>query len=112
MEESPDGTHGSVFTITIPLGKDHLPPEFIDDSSQNTTVVRRKYAMGVIEEAQHWVTTQPLAPGEGTPSDTAATETSESSAAGSSEGSRLDPTTLFFSKNDVILIGRSPLLTS
>lgn len=96
--ESPDN-HGSCFIVTIPIGKDHLPTAHIIQQP-NDLPQHRLYARGIVDEANNW-TTRP--PEERTPS-----EQSESSdSGGSSEGSRMDPSTLFFVKSDVILLGQS-----
>ncbi|TDL18928.1 hypothetical protein BD410DRAFT_792720 [Rickenella mellea] len=87
--------HGSLFTVTIPVGKDHLPPSHIMQNRDDIPA-SRMYARGIVDEATHWST---RAPGDDkTPSDS-------SDSGGNSElGSRMDPSTLFFDKNDVILL--------
>lgn len=37
-EESTGGTHGSTFTVTIPLGRDHLQPEHVIEGEQDVSV--------------------------------------------------------------------------
>lgn len=132
--ESPDGSHGSTFTVTLPLGKDHLSAEFIEESASASEVLtQRKYALGIIEEASSWIVGRGMGtPGVegtlGTPSEfgVGSSEGSAGSGSGSggsggsggggagsderesSEGSRLDRSMLFFSKTDVILLGALP----
>lgn len=95
-EESPD-KHGSTFTVALPLGKDHLPAAHIIQD-EGDLPHQRFYARGIIDEATHWASRQP---DERTPSES-------SDSGGSSEGSKMDPSTLFFVKSDVILLGASP----
>ncbi|KAL5490593.1 hypothetical protein ACEPAI_5427 [Sanghuangporus weigelae] len=86
--------HGSCFTVTLPLGRDHLPAAHI---VQNVADVpqNRLYARGIVDEATHWSSRHP---DERTPSDT-------SDSGGSSDsGGRMDPSTLFFVKSDIILL--------
>lgn len=92
-DEDPED-YGSCFTVTLPLGKDHLPSAHIihDDGD---IPHQRFYARGIIDEATHWSSRQP---DERTPSES-------SDSGGSSEGSRMDPSTLFFAKSDIILLG-------
>lgn len=95
VAESPD-EHGSIFTTTIPLGKDHLPPSHIIQGSDDFLPQSRTYARGIVDEAVHWSNR--------TPNGSTPSESSDSG--GSSEGGRMDPSTLFFLKSDVILLGQ------
>ncbi|KAI0320178.1 hypothetical protein OF83DRAFT_1281345 [Amylostereum chailletii] len=88
-EEAED--HGSCFTVTLPLGKDHIRNAHIDPTPLGPPQ-RWLYGLGVIDEATHWFNSDA-----GTPS-----ESSESGS--SSEGSKFDSSTLFFSKTDVIML--------
>lgn len=53
--ENAEGKHGSVFTVTLPLGTDHLParaiavPDSYDYANRNRTL-----AEGIVEEAMRW----------------------------------------------------------
>ncbi|KAF8576294.1 hypothetical protein K439DRAFT_1640612 [Ramaria rubella] len=91
--ESSDGSHGSVFTVTLPLGKDHLPPTHVDDTMSETHR-HQHYARGIVEEATHW----------SRQSDPMKTPSDSSDSGGSNESSRMDATTLFFMKKDVLLL--------
>ncbi|KAL5511938.1 hypothetical protein ACEPAH_5157 [Sanghuangporus vaninii] len=92
-QESPTD-HGSCFTVTLPLGRDHLPAAHIVQSVADVAQ-NRLYARGIIDEATHWSSRHP---DERTPSDT-------SDSGGSSDsGGRMDPSTLFFVKSDIILL--------
>ena len=98
-EESQDGNHGSIFTVILKLGKAHLPRSVVDEKTGELPS-NSKYARGMVEEVSRW----------GVPiHGEDATTPSESSDSGgsSSEGSRLDPSVLFFSKSDLIMIGMS-----
>lgn len=77
----------------MPLGKDHLPPAHIDDSTSETPRTQH-YAKGVLEEATQWSRQCDVMK---TPSDT--------SDSGGSDGSKLDSSTLFFVKKDLLLLG-------
>ncbi|KAL5533412.1 hypothetical protein ACEPAF_5188 [Sanghuangporus sanghuang] len=86
--------HGSCFTVTLPLGRDHLPVAHIVQSVADVPH-NRLYARGIVDEATHWSSRHP---DERTPSDT-------SDSGGSSDsGGRMDPSTLFFVKSDIILL--------
>ncbi|KAI5119585.1 hypothetical protein M0805_006470 [Coniferiporia weirii] len=92
-EEESAEEHGSCFTVVLPLGKEHLPEAHI---VQDITDLprHRLYARGIVDEAIQWSSRQP---DERTPSES-------SDSGGSSESGKMDPTTLFFVKSDVILL--------
>lgn len=98
--ESHDGSHGSIFTVQIPLGRDHLPPTHVHDTMSEEHR-HQHYARGIVEEATHWLD----------PSDVQNSRTATSSPT-SIEGSdtvnevnKLDHSTLFFVKTDILLLG-------
>ncbi|KAL1744064.1 hypothetical protein HDZ31DRAFT_39460 [Schizophyllum fasciatum] len=99
--DDPDGDHGSVFTVTLPLGKDHLPPDNVHLEDESSTS-RRRYGQGIVNDAIMWSSTA-FSDGNTTPASESGSIASEASGTGSS-GSRLDPTTMFFKKTDVVLI--------
>jgi hypothetical protein len=80
------------------LGADHLPRDAIE--SHNTDVVQSTYGKGIVDEAMQWNRDR----------DTSSVDSSSdsgavSSADTSSKSSRgLDPTTLYFKKQDVIML--------
>src|SRR5882724_3504348 len=81
--ESLDGSHGSIFTVTLPLGKDHLSPRHVDDTVPEGHR-HQVYARSIVEEATHW----------SRPSDSVKTPSDSSDSGGSSsDGSRLDSST-------------------
>ncbi|GJJ11735.1 hypothetical protein Clacol_005973 [Clathrus columnatus] len=101
--ESRDGSHGSIFTVRLPLGKDHLPPSHVQDSMSEEHR-HQHYARGVVEEATHWsdpseqrneMTRTPVSSVEGS-------ERSEMI----TEGIKLDHSTLFFVRKDILLLVR------
>lgn len=96
--DSPDD-HGSCFSVTLPLGKDHLLGAHVQDLSDIPR--NRLYGQGLVDEASHW-DIRPF--DERTPS-----EASNSDGRGRgnslSDGSKMDPSTLFFVKSDIILLG-------
>ena len=94
-DENPE-SHGSHFIVRLPLGKDHIAPSHIVQKTGELST-NRPYARGIVEEALHWASMG--RPDELTPSD------SSDSGGSSDSGSRMDPSTLFFVKSDVILLG-------
>lgn len=97
-DESPDGSHGSTFRVSFPLGYDHLDRAQVDFSS-NGRHEHGNYGRGVLEETWQWQHSD----GEAN-SDVAATSSND----GSSNERTLrgiDPSTLFFNKEtDTLLI--------
>ena len=99
-----DRDHGSTFTVSIPLGNEHLVPAQINHSSVDFSSMHT-YARGIVDEAAHWSI---RTPNDGTtPSDSTGSESG-----GSSESGRVDPGTMFFVKTDTILLGKESLLYS
>jgi hypothetical protein len=97
-DDAPDA-HGSRFTVSLPLGKEHLPAAHIDAAPLEDAKAHRPYGRGIIDEAGHWAARADAGVG--------ASEqgTGDSDSGGSSsESSRLDPSTLFFVKSDRILL--------
>lgn len=95
-EDETPGYHGSRFTVRLPLGKDHIAPSHIvQDLSELPH--HRRYARGIVEEATHWASM-------GCPDELTPSEASDSGGS-SDSGSRMDASTLFFVKSDVILLG-------
>lgn len=93
----PDGRHGSVFSVCIPLGKDHLPKANIFEAGSGRSR-QGTYARGVIDEASMWMASAVSSSGEETP-------TSDTGSSGSSgDSGRLDPSTMFFVKSDIVLL--------
>ena len=88
--------HGSTFTVVLPLGKEHLPAAHIVTDVQESPS-KLLYGKGVVDEATSW---DQRAPEERTPSES-------SDSGGSSESRKSDSTTLFFAKDDVVLLGKS-----
>nr|XP_019006639.1 uncharacterized protein I203_00231 [Kwoniella mangroviensis CBS 8507]OCF70100.1 hypothetical protein I203_00231 [Kwoniella mangroviensis CBS 8507] len=96
--ESQDGTHGSTFSVRIPLGTGHLPSDAIEDepivrNSQTT------YGQGILDEAMQW--TRERRNSTGTPSSEIGSALEETSSRSSRS---LDPNTLYFKKDDVIML--------
>lgn len=91
--ESGDGSHGSTFTVLLPLGKDHLPSAHVVDSMSEEHR-HQHYARGIVEEAALW----------SRHTDGSAKTPSDSSESGSNEH-KVDTSTMFFMKRDIILLG-------
>ena len=97
QEEATDGSHGSVFRVCIPLGSDHLPRDAIDTSASVSS--HNTYGRGIVDEAMQWNRDR----------DSSTVDDSQSSgdsvtesSSGSSRG--LDPSTLYFAKEDTIML--------
>lgn len=97
--ESHDGSHGSIFTVQIPLGKDHLPPTHVHDTMSEEHRYQH-YARGIVEEATHWLDPVDVHSGRTTSSSPTLAEGSDTS----SEMNKLDHSTLFFVKTDILLL--------
>ncbi|WWD02256.1 hypothetical protein V865_000294 [Kwoniella europaea PYCC6329] len=96
--ESQEGTHGSTFSVRIPLGTSHLPSDAIEDEQ----IVRNSqttYGQGILDEAMQW--TRERRDSTGTPSSEVGSALEETSSRSSRS---LDPNTLYFKKDDVIML--------
>ncbi|KIJ24325.1 hypothetical protein M422DRAFT_274935 [Sphaerobolus stellatus SS14] len=93
VADSRDGSHGSIFTVLLPLGKDHLPAAHVDDT-MSAEHRHRHYARGIVEEATQWGR-HPDSNVMKTPSDT-------SDSGGSSSEGKVDA--MFFMKKDILLL--------
>nr|XP_019044826.1 hypothetical protein I302_06740 [Kwoniella bestiolae CBS 10118]OCF23756.1 hypothetical protein I302_06740 [Kwoniella bestiolae CBS 10118] len=99
--ESGDGTHGSTFSVRIPLGTSHLPPDAIEDE-QTTQNAQTTYGQGIIDEAMQW--TRDRRNSSGTPSLESPELGSALEEISSRSSKSLDPSTLYFKKEDVIML--------
>lgn len=98
VDESIDGSHGSTFRVTIPLGSDHLPSDAIDTTADQS--LQNTYGKGIVDEAMQWTRDR-----EGSSVDESLSLSSDSTPDSSGASSRgLDPTTLYFKKDDVIML--------
>lgn len=84
--------HGSTFTITFPLGKDHLPASRVTDSTLSTK--KQTYSRAIVAEAARWKLS-----GDATPSESEESYTS-------SDGQK--SADFNFESNDLIILGKSP----
>ncbi|VDB99941.1 unnamed protein product [Peniophora sp. CBMAI 1063] len=102
-EDSPDN-HGSRFTVSIPLGHDHLPQAHIDPDPL-VLFDHGLYSKGIIDEAVHW--TQPRGI-DGDPhsamDNRSVSSGSATSGTSTTASTKLEASTLFFSRADVILL--------
>jgi hypothetical protein len=95
--------HGSTFTVRIPLGRSHLPPDRIRDEVEPVDISQMalKNARGVVQEMGMWTSMQD--------SGSSSTRTSGSARSGSvtstseSDPSRIDPNTLFWTEKCAFL---------
>jgi hypothetical protein len=84
--------------LMIRLGADHLPRDAIE--SNNTAVSQSTYGKGIVDEAMQWNRDR-----ESSSVDSSSDSGALSSADTSSKSSRgLDPSTLYFKKEDVIML--------
>ena len=91
-------SRSSWITLIIRLGADHLPRDAIE--SNNTDVVQSAYGKGIVDEAMQWNRDR-----ESSSVDSSSDSGALSSADTSSKSSRgLDPSTLYFKKEDVIML--------
>ena len=99
-DESADGSHGSIFTVRIPVGSDHLHHDAIDASGQDDAR-QGVYAEGIVDEAMQWnqddssVADSASISGESNHASTPSV---------TSSSGPLDAATLYFKKEDVILL--------
>lgn len=97
--EAADGSHGSTFTVRLPLGSEHLPKDAIDHSAAGDS--QNAYGKGIVDEAMQWDRNRETSSADGSASLSSDSAGGDSSTA-SSRG--LDPTTLYFKKEDVIML--------
>jgi len=84
--------------LMIRLGAEHLPRDAIESSS--TAVTQSAYGIGIVDEAMQWNRDR-----ESSSVDSSSDSGALSSADTSSKSSRgLDPSTLYFKKEDVIML--------
>jgi PleD family two-component response regulator len=95
--ETVDGSHGSTFRVRIPLGSDHLAKDAIDDSAVQAS--QNSYGRGIVDEAMQWSRDR-----ESSSADSISTDSNGDSTATSSSSRGLDPSTLYFRKEDVIML--------
>jgi hypothetical protein len=89
--------------LTVRLGADHLPRDAIETNTND--VMQSAYGKGIVDEAMQWNRDR-----ESSSVDSSSDSGAISSADTSSKSSRgLDPSTLYFKKEDVIMLvdGRS-----
>lgn len=108
--------HGSMFTVTIPMGHSHIPKTYVDETLAATTGAPRTYARGIIDEAAQYVISQitdsasdvvhPDRWGRVPTYQLEVTTPSDTSDGGSGSYSSGDSGTLFFKKTDVVLVGK------
>ncbi|AFR96575.2 hypothetical protein C343_04702 [Cryptococcus neoformans C23] len=99
-EESIDGSHGSTFRVKIPIGSDHLPFEAID-TGRMPNMPQLTYGQGLVDEAMQWVRDRET--GSVVSSDESSSAlTGDSSGMGNAKP--IDPNTLYFQKEDVIML--------
>lgn len=96
-EASPNESHGSTFTVTLPLGTEHLVSSQIDGARLNVTA--HSYARAVVEEAARWSGKNLLAQDDDT--EQSGTVSSDSA----SRASSLENFGVFFQKSDIVLLG-------
>lgn len=88
------------------LGSEHLPPDAIESASSELTA-RTTYGQGIVDEAMQWNRDRESSSIDSS-SDSGAGTSSDNASKSSSRG--LDPSTLYFKKEDVVMLvdGRLP----
>jgi hypothetical protein len=90
--------YGFQLILIVRLGADHLPRDAIENN--NSDVVQSAYGKGIVDEAMQWNRDR-----ESSSVDSSSDSGALSSADTSSKSSRgLDPSTLYFKKEDVIML--------
>lgn len=92
----PQIRRGSKFVVTIPYGKDHLLSANVYEEAPDSDY-RGTYTRGLLEETILWADRSPTYSSNESPLELEI-------ATASSGGMRLDPTTMFFDKSDVVLL--------
>lgn len=97
--------HGSRFTVSIPLGHDHLPQAHIDPTPL-VLFDHGLYSKGIVDEAIQWA--QPHANYPDDPhsamDNRSVSSGSNTSGTSTTASTKLEASTLFFSRADVILL--------
>ncbi|WWC90485.1 uncharacterized protein L201_005421 [Kwoniella dendrophila CBS 6074] len=97
--ESVDGQHGSTFSVKIPLGAQHLPSDDVQDD-QIVKTTQTTYGQEIIDEAMQWTRDR-----ENSNSSSVDGFSEVGSIETTSRSSRsLDPSTLYFKKEDTIML--------
>ena len=99
--ESGDGNHGSVFRVTVPLGSDHLPPDAIERHDAHLSHAETTYGQGIVDEAMLWARDRDK---DGSSADSNSDSGGTSGESSSKSGRGLDTNTLYFKKEDTILL--------
>ncbi|WRT68535.1 uncharacterized protein IL334_005512 [Kwoniella shivajii] len=99
-DESKDGSHGSTFSVRIPLGSGHLPPGSVDEVAA-TQATQTTYGQSIIDEAMQWTRDREH-------SSTTSLDGSDRSSSPDDPLGRnskgIDTSTLYFKKEDVIML--------
>ncbi|WWC63422.1 uncharacterized protein I303_106024 [Kwoniella dejecticola CBS 10117] len=99
--ESDKGDHGSTFSVRIPLGSGHLPPDAIEDEQIVSRPSQTTYGQGIIDEAIQWTKDRERSSTPSLDGSDVGSLNEESTSRGSKS---LDPSTLYFKKEDVIML--------
>lgn len=95
--ESPDGSHGSCFTVTLPLGFQHLPSESVMVARPSDGTALKEFHLSVLEDisVSHWGWVGSTSGG---------ARPSKPSSEGFPIVAGINPDKLFFQPDDVVLI--------
>ncbi|WVF67557.1 hypothetical protein IAT40_002314 [Kwoniella sp. CBS 6097] len=100
-EESPDGTHGSTFAVSLPLGSEHISPDAIYHEKAPYHVTKWVYGADIVHEAKLW--NQNIETGMSTPGTDEVSEfnfeTSHNAAL-----QAMHPDAMYFTREDVIMV--------
>ncbi|BEI98772.1 hypothetical protein CcaverHIS631_0310710 [Cutaneotrichosporon cavernicola] len=98
--ESPDGSHGTRFTVTLPLGCQHLPPDSVEKSDVSDGTPLQQFHQSVIDTMSraHWGWTS--IPKE----DVSHNSTSSRPSSADPHARGIDPNTVYFESTDIVLL--------
>ncbi|BEJ14043.1 hypothetical protein CspHIS471_0312170 [Cutaneotrichosporon sp. HIS471] len=98
--ESSDGSHGTRFTVTLPLGCQHLPPDSVEKSDVSDGTPLQQFHQSVIDTMSraHWGWTS--IPKE----DVSHNSTSSTPSSADPRARGIDPNTVYFESTDIVLL--------
>ncbi|GMK53719.1 hypothetical protein CspeluHIS016_0103050 [Cutaneotrichosporon spelunceum] len=99
-EESADGSHGTCFTVSLPLGTEHLPSDSVETSHVSDGTPLQQFHQSVLDSMSraHWASTS-------IPKEDALNRSTPSRPFSTDLPSRgIDPSTVYFQSTDIVLL--------